>query len=142
MSGARDGKLRICAGVLAALGFFFRNLFDLQMRTVLTTRMLPVIYGLGIGFAACFAVYLVVMAFAVSRYEGLFWLLLAGPLSFVVVVTALRVVLEFVLSVFRLAIQVEAVTAQTQQIAADLPRIQFWKGFLRNRDDAGRSGGS
>lgn len=117
--------------------FFCRQLFDLQMRTVLTTRMLPVIYGLGIGFSACLAVYLTVMAFAERWYAGVFWLVLAGPLTFLVAVTALRVVLEFVLSVFRVAVHVEAVVAQTREIADDLPRIQFWKGFLRNRDGNG-----
>lgn len=130
-STRRDSLL---AELTAASIYFFRNLFDLQMQTVLTTQMLPVVYGLGIVFSACLASYLTAIAFIGNWLDGLFWLLLAGPLLFIFMVTALRVVLEFVMSVFRLAIQVEAVAAQTEEIATDLPRIQFWKSFRRGRD--------
>ncbi len=125
---------------VAELGrLFARQLFDLQMRELLTTRMLPIIYGLAIGFAALLTVYWIVWGFGQSWGMGIAWLLVIGPALFVAVVTAIRVFLEFVMTVFRIALfleslggQIESIAGQTEEIAEDLPRIQFWRS--RKRD--------
>ncbi len=114
---------------LALVREFLRELFDFQFSTFLTTRMLPGVYGFGIVLAALFTVYVVVLRFRESTTEGLTWLVI-GPLLFFGLVTALRITLEFVLAVFRVAWYVEQVASHTQTVSEELPRFGFLRGFL------------
>lgn len=119
-----------------------RGLADLQFREMVTPRMLPTIYGAGLVLAALLTLYLVAVAFRDSWGEGMAWLLLLGPAVFISLVGALRIGLEFLLAIFRLALHVERlddiahrIHGQTEEIAEDLPRIQFWRAFSRTRRD-------
>lgn len=103
---------------------FFRELFDFQFSTFLTTRMLPGVYGFGIVLAALFTIYVVVLRFRESTVEGLAWLVI-GPLMFFGLVTALRITLEFVLAVFRVAWYVEQVASHTEVVSKEIPRFGF-----------------
>lgn len=112
------------------------GLFDLQFRTIITTQMMPIIYGMAILFSALAALYCVIWGFGQSWWMGLLWLLIAGPALFIALITTVRVVLEFVLTVFRLSCyveavagQVEGIAGQTEGISESLPRIRFWKSF-------------
>ncbi len=109
-------------GAWALVREFFRELFDFQFTTFLTTRMLPVVYGFGIALAALFTVYFVVLRFRDSTTEGLVWLAI-GPLMFFGLVTALRITLEFVLAVFRVAWYVEQVASHTEVVSKEIPRF-------------------
>ena len=109
-------------GARALLREFLRELFDFQFTTFLTTRMLPAVYGFGIVLAALFTVYLVVLRFRDSTPEGLAWLVI-GPLLFFGLVTALRITLEFVLAVFRVAWYVEQVASHTEVVSKEIPRF-------------------
>lgn len=113
----------------ALLREFLADLFDIRFTTFLTTRMLPGVYGLGIVLAALFSVYVVVQRFRDSFAEGLAWLLL-GPLAFIGLVTALRITLEFVLAVFRVAWYVEQVASHTETVSQELPRFGFLRTLL------------
>lgn len=108
---------------------FLADLFDLRFSTFLTTRMLPGVYGLGIVLAALFTAYVVVRRFQESAAEGAAWLLL-GPLAFIGLVTALRIALEFVLAVFRVAWYVEQVASHTETVSQELPRFGFLRTLL------------
>lgn len=110
------------------------NLFDIQLRTVVTTRMLPAIYLLALILAGLMALYSVVWAFDKGWITGVFWLLIGGPALFIALITSVRVLLEFVLTVFRIAVmmeslggQVDSMAGQIDELSEDLPRIQFWK---------------
>ena len=112
------------------------GLFDLEFKTIITTQMLPVIYGLSITLSGIATLYFIAWGFGQSWWLGLTWLLVAGPALFLALVTTVRVILEFVLTVFRIAFyveamagQVEGIAGQTEGIAEDLPRIKFWKSF-------------
>ena len=113
----------------ALLREFLTDLFDIRFGTFLTTRMLPGVYGLGIVLAALFTLYVVVRRFQESLVEGLAWLLL-GPLAFIGLVTALRITLEFVLAVFRVAWYVEQVASHTETVSQELPRFGFLRTLL------------
>lgn len=108
---------------------YLRELFDLQFTTFLTTRMLPLVYGLGIGASGVFTLYLVFLRFRASLSEGLAWLVL-GPLLFFTLVTALRIALEFVLAVFRVAWYVEQVATHTQVVSQEIPRFGALRTLL------------
>jgi hypothetical protein len=103
---------------------FLRELFDFQFSTFLTTRMLPGVYGFGIVLAALFTIYVVVLRWRESTVEGLAWLVI-GPLMFFGLVTALRITLEFVLAVFRVAWYVEQVASHTEVVSKEIPRFGF-----------------
>jgi hypothetical protein len=108
---------------------FLADLFDIRFGTFLTTRMLPGVYGLGIVLAALFTLYVAVQRFRESAMEGAAWLLL-GPLAFIGLVTALRITLEFVLAVFRVAWYVEQVATHTETVSQELPRFGFLRTLL------------
>jgi hypothetical protein len=123
----------------SAITDLLRNLLDVQMREIITSRMLPLIYACLLVLDAIGVVYLVLSAFLRSPADGLMWLLAVGPALFLAVMIATRVVLELVMAAFRIAVRVEQMQATTQNIAgstevlSDLPRITFWRG-LRSKD--------
>lgn len=119
---------------------FLTQLFDLQMREIVTTRMLPIIYGLAIAGAALLSLYSILWGFSQSWVLGIGWLIVIGPALFLAVVTTVRVLLEFVMTVFRIACymevlgnQIEGISDQMEGIEEDLPRIQFWRSRKRNK---------
>ena len=118
------------------LGGFFSDLFDLQFTNLLTTRMMPGVYGLGIALAALFTAYLTYRGFRNSVWEGVAWLVLLGPATFIGLVTALRITLEFVLAVFRVAWHVEHVAGSTQELSHHMPKFGFWRTLLWGARDA------
>lgn len=131
--GLRRNGLNLLAG-----------LFDFQFNTIITTQMMPVIYGMAMLFSALATVYSILWAFGQSWWLGLIWLFIVGPAVFVALITSVRVVLEFVLTVFRIACYVEAVTGevegiagQTEGIADGLPRIKFWRSAKSPRKQDG-----
>ena len=121
-SGKPTGEPPAPSGAWALVREFFRELFDFQFTTFLTTRMLPGVYGFGIVLAALFTGYVVFLRFRESPNEGLAWLAI-GPLMFFGLVTALRITLEFVLAVFRVAWYVEQVASHTEVVSKEIPRF-------------------
>lgn len=113
---------------------FLRELFDFQFSTFLTTRMLPGVYGFGIVLAALFTIYLGVLRFRESAAEGTAWLVI-GPLLFFGLVTALRITLEFVLAVFRVAWYVEQVASHTEVVSKEIPRFGSLGSLLFGKGD-------
>jgi hypothetical protein len=101
---------------------FLRELFDFQFTTFMTTRMLPGVYGFGILLATLFVGYFVVLRFRESTADGLVWLAIA-PVLLLGLITALRITLEFVLAVFRVAWYVEQVASHTEVVSKEIPRF-------------------
>ena len=126
------------AGEISLRGLL-RNLFDFEMREIVTTRMLPLIYRFAVMAMAALVVLGVVTAFIQSLWMGLVWLVF-GPIVFLILVVAVRVLLEFVMAVFRMLVYIEILDRRTQtieghteEVVQDLPRIQFWKFSLGKR---------
>lgn len=116
-----------------------RNLFDFEMREIVTTRMLPLIYRFAVIAMGALVVLGVVTAFIQSFWMGLAWMIF-GPLVFLMLVVVTRVFLEFVMAVFRMLVYIEildrrtsAIEGHTEEVVQDLPRIQFWKFSLGKR---------
>lgn len=120
-------------------GSLLAGLFDRQFTTVITTQMVPTIYTLGMLLSAIATVYAIFWAFEQSLASGLVWLCLLGPAMFLALIVTIRVLLEFVLTLFRIAFflealgsQVESIAGQTEDINEDLPRIRFWNKPRKN----------
>lgn len=124
--------------VWAAVADILRGLSDVQLRTILTTRLTPVIYVFLIFSVASANLYLTIQAFEHSKIFGFIWMLLIMPLLFIAGVIAVRVGLEVILCIFRIVMNMEALgeqlhtlRGQTETIVEDLPRIQFWRSRKR-----------
>jgi hypothetical protein len=119
---AAPGDAPAGTGAWAFVREFLRELFDFQFTTFMATRMLPGVYAFGILLATLFVVYLVILRFRDSTTEGLVWLAI-GPLLLLGLITALRITLEFVLAVFRVAWYVEQVASHTEVVSKEIPRF-------------------
>jgi hypothetical protein len=80
---------------------FLGALFDFSFTQFITTRVIPVIYGLAIFFSGLIALTIVVSAFRMHASLGVL-VLLVSPLLFLLYVAAARVSLELVIIVFRI----------------------------------------
>lgn len=118
------------------------QLFDFSMSEIITTRMLPIIYGFAVVSVGALVIFAIVTAFISSVWSGLAWLLF-GPIVFVGLVVLVRVLLEFVMAVFRMLVYIEildkrtsTIEEHTEEVVQDLPRIRFWKsGRARARSE-------
>ena len=136
--GSTDG-MPAWAAARAELSEVLVGLTDLQLRTIVTTRMAPAIYLLCVAGVAAINIYLSVLVFGYSLTLGLAWTLLIMPVLFVSGVVVVRVALEVILSIFRILVNLETLMGhvvtlkgQTETIVdrteiIELPRIQFWK---------------
>ncbi|WP_295679244.1 DUF4282 domain-containing protein [uncultured Nevskia sp.] len=152
--GSTDG-MPAWAAARSELSEVLVGLTDLQLRTIVTTRMAPAIYLLCVAGVAAINIYLSVLVFGYSLALGLAWTLLIMPVLFVSGVVVVRVALEVILSIFRILVNLETLMGhvvtlkgQTETIVdrteiIELPRIQFWKPrrSRKNQDqDDGQSG--
>lgn len=102
---------------------FLASLFDLKFKQVLTTRMVPAIYSLGIVLFAVLAASVSALGFSISFLAGVFYLLIVAPALFFALVIAMRVALEFVLAVFKLLEVTEKMYGKTAEMDENLERL-------------------
>ena len=93
---------------------FLEALFDFSFTSFITSRIVKLLYGLSIGWAALLALWLIVGGFNVSSGAGVFTLLILAPLVFLLVVAYARVMLELVIVIFRIAEHVAQIAQQRQ----------------------------
>ncbi len=125
-AGTEDATLLLRQRAGAAKEFL-RSLFDLEFRQLLTPRMLPTLYLLGILASAYAVLGYAIDGFSQSITSGFARLLLVGPVAFIVLVTLCRVALEFCIAIFRIAVHVNELAGHAEDIAEGIPRISFWK---------------
>ena len=114
---------------------FFRGLADFEFRSLLTPRMMPALYLLGIFASAWVMAAYGIEGFTVSSTQGWVRALLIAPMGSLVLVTLTRVALELCLVMFRIAVHINKMAGHTEEIAGGFPKITFWKSFKR-RDDS------
>lgn len=81
---------------------FFGQLFDFSFTAFITTKIIKVLYGLAIFFAAAIAIVGIVGAFSESAVAGGV-LLVLSPVWLLLYVVVARVMLEIVVVMFRIA---------------------------------------
>jgi len=82
---------------------FFHPLFDFSFHRYVTVRMIKFLYILSILLAGLMALFIILVGFETSVWFGVFALLIAAPLVFLLTVIFSRVFLEMILVVFRTA---------------------------------------
>lgn len=96
---------------------FLRALFDFSFSEFVTTRLIKLLYGIGVLLAAVAALVVVVGGFSDSASVGVVALILS-PVVFLAFVILVRVYLELVIVVFRIAEHARDL-ARTQEIPVD-----------------------
>jgi hypothetical protein len=115
----------------AWLAEYLCALADFGFEQWLTPRLAPLLYGLGTVGSAYLVAIFVIDGFTRSLAAGLVRLLLIGPVLLLLLVTLLRIVLEICLVLFRIAVHLNQMAGHTEEIAGGMPRITFWKSWLR-----------
>ena len=82
---------------------FFASLFDLTFTSLITTKIIKIVYLLSLIAIGLIALLSVIAAFRVSGALGALTLLILAPLAALFYAIYTRVVLELVITVFRIA---------------------------------------
>jgi hypothetical protein len=81
---------------------FFSSLFDISFTSFVTTKIIKVLYVLSLILIAITALVFVIAGFQESAGLGLFMLVIGAPLGALLYTIYTRVVLEFIIQVFRI----------------------------------------
>lgn len=100
----------------------FESLFDISFRTLVTPRIIKVLYALSIIAAGFISVVLIVEGFSESPGKGILSLLFVGPLVFLILVISSRIVYELAIVVFRISDH----TAEIARNTAGLSQREQW----------------
>ncbi|HWI72517.1 MAG TPA: DUF4282 domain-containing protein [Baekduia sp.] len=82
---------------------FFSSLFDISFTSFITTKIIKVIYVLTLIGIGLVALAFVVAAFQENAALGLFVLLIGAPIIALIYTVYARVILEFIIQVFRIS---------------------------------------
>jgi hypothetical protein len=82
---------------------FFASLFDLSFTSLITTKIIKIVYAISLVFIALVAVVSIVAAFRESPGLGIATLIIIAPLLTLLYAIYTRVILEFIITVFRIA---------------------------------------
>ncbi len=96
----------------------FESLFDISFKTLVTPRIIKVLYALSIVAAGFIAVVLVFEGFSESVGKGILSLFFVSPLVFLILVISSRIVYELAIVVFRISDQTSEIAKNTAEIAS------------------------
>lgn len=91
---------------------FFQSLFDFSFSSFIAERIIPVLYVLSVIVLGLISLFIIVGGFAKGIESGLLTLIIVAPLYFLISVVYVRVILELLLVIFRIADHVEEIAAQ------------------------------
>jgi len=111
LRGGSESETRKGGSVVEPTGFF-GALFDFSFKSLVTERLIKVLYGLAILGAGLLSLSMAVTAFRGSTLVGLGMLILVAPLVFLLAVLYARVALEIIIVVFRMSDLLEEIALQ------------------------------
>jgi RsiW-degrading membrane proteinase PrsW (M82 family) len=82
---------------------FFPSLFDFSFTTLITPKLIKLLFGIIMVAAGLAAIFLIIEAFNASITTGVLMLIIGGPLLFLLSALYARVILETVLVLFRIS---------------------------------------
>lgn len=95
----------------------FESLFDVSFRTLVTPRVIKVLYALSIVAAGFLSIVLIIDGFSESAGKGILSLVFVAPLAFLILVISARIVYELAIVVFRISDQTAEIARNTAEIA-------------------------
>ena len=124
---------------------YWRELFNFKFDKYMIIQVLPGVYGIALVAIACALIYVCVEAFMASTWRGLFYFFFAAPLTFLVLASVLRALLEFYMVVFKISEHVDepvglrdtvdrlsGIGASVDEMGAGPRRIPFWRALSSN----------
>lgn len=93
---------------------FFNALFDFSFKEFVTIKIIKVIYGIGLFFAAIGALALLVKGFQAGFFLGILALILT-PVVFILYSILVRVYLEIVIVLFRISEDVNKISQMKKE---------------------------
>ncbi len=82
---------------------FFSSLFDVSFSDFITPKIIKIVFILGIIGSGIAAISMIAGAFAKSTGMGIVTLIIGAPLSFILMVIAIRIYLELIMIIFRIS---------------------------------------
>ena len=82
---------------------FFASLLDISFSSLITTKVIKVLYVISLIVIGVFALFFIIGAFTTSVGLGILTLVILAPLGALLYVVYTRVILEFIIVVFRIA---------------------------------------
>jgi hypothetical protein len=95
----------------------FESLFDLSFKTLVTPRVIKVLYALSIVAAGFLSIVLIIDGFSESAGKGILSLFFVAPLVFLILVISSRIVYELAIVVFRISDHTADIARNTAEIA-------------------------
>ena len=103
-----------------------RALFDFSFSEFVSPKIIRLLFGLSILFAALLAIFFVMVGFKASIWFGVFALLIGAPLTFLLTVSYSRVALDVGLAIFRVVDHVDNIgPARTEEKLESRDNIQW-----------------
>ena len=96
-----------------SLSQFLRVLFDFSFQEFITTRLIKLIYVMGVIIGLVLAFFGIVQAFQESFIVGIM-ILIVSPIAFLINVILLRVVLELIMVMFHIGENLEALSQKSE----------------------------
>ena len=95
----------------------YEPLFDVSFKTLVTPRVLKVLYVLSIVAAGFISIVLIIEGFSESAGKGMLSLFFVAPLAFLILVISSRIVYELAIVVFRISDNTADIARNTAEIA-------------------------
>lgn len=101
---------------------FFRSLFDLSFSSLVTPKIIKIVYVLTLIGIGLLAILFIISAFSTSSALGAVTLLILAPIFSLFYIVYARVFLEFFMAIFRLAeTNAELVSLKRIEMGLDVP---------------------
>jgi hypothetical protein len=94
----------------------FEALFDISFKTLVTPRVIKILYALSIVAAGFLSVVLIVEGFSESAGKGILSLFFVSPLVFLILVISSRIIYELAIVVFRISDQTAEIARNTAEL--------------------------
>ncbi len=110
---------------------FFQMLFDFSFSKFITVQMFPALYFVILASTLFAILYLCFEAFLTSIARGMFFLFIAGPITFIAIATVVRALMEFYIVVFRIAENIDDMRLLSNKITGLTDTMDEVKGLTR-----------
>lgn len=110
---------------------FFQMLFDFSFSKFITVQMFPALYFVILASSLFAILYLCFEAFLTSITRGMFFLFIAGPITFIAIATVVRALMEFYIVVFRIAENIDDMRLLSNKLTGLTDTMDEVKGLTR-----------
>ncbi|MBV1922249.1 MAG: DUF4282 domain-containing protein [Pseudomonadales bacterium] len=110
---------------------FFQMLFDFSFSKFITVQMFPALYFVILASTLFAILYLCFEAFLTSIARGMFFLFIAGPITFIAIATVVRALMEFYIVVFRIAENIDDMRLLSNKLTGLTDTMDGVKGLTR-----------